>query len=215
MRRELLTPVEGLSEKHDLAISYFFRGYTKKQAAVKAGYASTYTTELFNLPIVKKEIERRLERLREKTEMDKEYLLRKLHEIIEPNVGDLIEVQEDGSGKLDFRKMTPALRKVIGKFTIDTSREGGKYKRTKTRVSVSALDKIAAIKEAAAILGIKTEKVEVTASEQLIKTLTDRRKHLAEKKDDGNSGEVRGNGGGHAVGSGEPEADGGPEANQG
>jgi len=201
MKRSTLSPVEGLSDKQDLLVSYYLRHGDKKQAALKVGYSENSVKDAFKHPLVRAEIERRRLRLREVTQMDKEYLLQKLKEIIDPYLGDMIEVDPDGDPRIEWSRLTPEMRKLIGKFTIETRTSGQKYGRTKTTVKVDPHDKIAAIKEAAAILGLKVQQHEVNVSDSLIDTLTKRRQHLAEKKDDGNSGDSKPTG----DGSGESE----------
>ena len=173
-----------LSIKHRRVINAYMMGANKKEACKRAGFSPTSVRDIFGNPEVSAEIERRMRVTEKKTEMDREWLLDKLRNIIEASPGDLIDVDSKGRPSLNFAKLSPSLKKVIRKVTIDSNREGGKYKRTKTNITIQTPDMIAAIKEAAVLLGLRQEKTKIDMEQSLIDALMSRRTELAEGKED-------------------------------
>lgn len=173
-----------LSPQHKKVVNAYLMGDTKRAACVKAGFSPLSSQDIFGRADVRAEIERRIKVSEEKTDMDRAWLLEKLKQIIEASPGDLIEVDAKGRPSLNFNNLTPSLRKVIGKVTIDHQSGGGKYKRDKTHVSISVPDKINAIKEAAVLLGLREEKHKIDMEERLIEELVRRRKVLAGEEEE-------------------------------
>jgi hypothetical protein len=151
----------------------------KSKACEQAGLSKNSAPDIFGRADVQEEIEKRLTVSEKKTDMDREWLLGKLKEIIEASPGDLLEVDDKGRPSLNFNKLNPSLRKAIRKVTIDQNREGGKYKRTTTHVAIDPYDKIAAIKEAATLLGYRDKVTQINIEQTLIDKLQQRRKELA------------------------------------
>ena len=172
-----------LSIRHRRAINYYMKGAIKRDACERAGFSRHSVRDVFGHTEVREEIERRMRVTEKATDMDREWLLNKLRMIIEASPGDMLEVDKDGRPSLNFKHLTPSLKKVIRKISIDTSKEGGKYKRTKTHVVISTPDMIGAIKEAAILLGLRQEKTKIDMEQSLIDELVSRRNELAEKKD--------------------------------
>jgi len=171
-----------ISIRHRRAINYYMKGALKKDACTRAGFSTHSVRDVFSHPEVRAEIERRMRVTEKATDMDREWLLNKLRMIIEASPGELIEVDKDGRPSLNFKHLSPSLRKIIRKITVDTTREGGKYKRTKTNVSIAVPDMIGAIKEAAILLGVRQEKTKIDMEQSLIDTLIKRREELSEEK---------------------------------
>lgn len=172
-----------LSIRHRRAINYYMKGALKKDACTRAGFSTHSVRDVFSHPDVKAEIERRMRVTEKATDMDRKWLLDKLRNIIEASPGDLLEVDSEGRPSLNFKHLTPALKKVIRKVSVDTNKEGGKYKRTKTHVTISTPDMIGAIKEAAILLGLRQEKTKIDMEQSLIDALVQRRQELAEEKE--------------------------------
>lgn len=168
--------------------AFLINGGNKQDAMRKAGFSIWYAKEFFQRPDVVAFIQEHNQKLERKTLMDKAWLLEKLKTIIEAEPGELIEVDAKGRPSLNFNNLSTSLRKAISKVSIDTQREGGKYKRTKTKINIDVPDRISAIKEAAILLGIREEKTQITAEQQLIDVLAQRRRELAgeDKKEDTN-----------------------------
>ena len=168
-----------LTIRHRRAINYYMKGALKKEACKRAGFSEHSVRDVFGHPEVREEIERRIRVTEKATDMDREWLLNKLRMIIEASPGELIEVDKDGRPSLNFKHLSPSLKKIIRKISVDTTREGGKYKRTKTNVSIAVPDMIGAIKEAAILLGLRQEKTKIDMEQSLIDELVSRRNELA------------------------------------
>lgn len=86
-----------LSPKMRLFVDEYFVDFNAKKAVLRAGYKSKtpdqLAVELKRHPLVKEEIERRQDTLTEKTEIEREYLLNKLIDVID-------STQEKTSDKL-------------------------------------------------------------------------------------------------------------------
>lgn len=169
-----------LSIRHRRVINYYMKGALKKDACTRAGFSTHSVRDVFGHPDVKAEIERRMRVTEKATDMDREWLLNKLKMIIEASPGELIEVDKEGRPSLNFKHLSPSLKKVIRKITVDTTREGGKYKRTKTNVTIQVPDMLGAVKEAAILLGLRQEKTKIDMEQSLIDALVQRRQELAE-----------------------------------
>jgi hypothetical protein len=169
-------------DKHRRVVNYYLLGLGKKAACKKAGFSPLSYQDIFGRADVKEEIERRIRVSEKKTDMDREWLLSKLRIIIEAEPGELIEVDEDGRASLNFNNLSPTLRKAISKVSAESSREGGKYKRTKSHVVIDTPNRLHAIKEAAILLGLREEKTKIDLEQSLMDELTKRRDHLAKEE---------------------------------
>ena len=168
-----------LSIRHRRAINYYMKGALKKDACERAGFSRHSVRDVFGHPDVKREIERRMRVTEKATDMDRKWLLDKLRLIIEHSPGELIEVDDKGRPSMDFKHLSSGLKKIISKVTIDVTREGGKYKRSKVNISIAKPDMIQAIKEAAILLCLRQEKTKIDMEESLIEALLQRRNELA------------------------------------
>lgn len=177
--------MDDLSVRDRRAINFFLRGHTQKDSCKMAGFSPASARDVFAKKAVQDEIERRIRVQEKKTDMDREWLLEKLRIIIDADVGDLIEVDEKGRPSLNFSNLTPGMRKAITKITVDSNREGGKYKRSKTHVAITMADKLNAIKEVATLLGLRETKSQISLDEDTVRILTSRRDQLAKEREDG------------------------------
>jgi hypothetical protein len=173
-----------LSANHRRAVNYYLMGMTKRAAAKKAGFSPQTARDVFTRLDVRQEIERRVKLSEQKTDIDRDWLLRKLRTIIESSPGELIEVDKKGRPSLNWNLLSPELRSVVSKVTVDTDRPGGKYKHQKSHVQLQTPDVIAAIREAGKLLGLYEQKTKLDIDENLIEILTRRRNQLAGDEDD-------------------------------
>ena len=173
-----------LSDMHRKAINFYIRGHSKKDSCVAAGFSKNSVPDIFNKPEVREEIERRMKLSEKTTDMDRAWLLNKLKIIIEAEPGQMLEVDADGRPSLNFKNLTSGLKKAISKVTLDATREGGKYKRTKMTFKIDVPDRINAIKEAAILLGIRETKTQINVEQELIDKLTKRRQELTGENGD-------------------------------
>lgn len=176
-----------LDPRHRRAINYYLKGHTKKQAAEKAGFSKWSAQDIFNRADVIAEIERRTRLLEKKTQMDLEWILDKLRTIVEAEPGELIEVDEQGRPSLDWRNMSPTLKKAISKLSVTEQHSGKKYGRSKVQVSFDTYDRLAALREIATLLGLRTEQTKIQVEQDIISRLTKTRDRLAQEDNDDDS----------------------------
>ena len=174
---------EGLPVRYRQAISYYIKGYTKKAACEKAGFGPNASKDIFAKPEVKDEVNRRMKQVETKSNIDREWLIEKLKEVVEASPGELLSVDERGRASIDWSNMTPSLRRSLSHLSIDETQAAGKWKRKKTKVNIKVPDRIAAIKEIAILLGVREEKTKLQMDAESVNILTRRRDRLAESEE--------------------------------
>ena len=101
-----------LTKKQKLAVEYLITGRAKTQpdAARMAGYgkwtALAASYDIFGQPHVKKELDRRRREIYSKLEMTSDDIIAELRMLAEANIADFLEIQEDGSFKINLSKAT-------------------------------------------------------------------------------------------------------------
>lgn len=165
------------------AIDWFMRGYSKEDALLKAGYsevvAKSDAGSVFNRPEVKAEIERRQQRAMEKSQVDANWIIARLKEIAEANLGDLLVIEDDGSARFDMNKMTPSLRAALGEFTVDSYNEGrGENKKVVKKMRVKLADKLRALEMLGKHLGLFADRIKLEGDADLIERLYAGRKRV-------------------------------------
>jgi len=175
----------GLPLKYRKAISYYIKGYTKKRACELAGFTGKAShLDVFSRPEVREEVNNRMKAVEAKTNIDREWIINKLVEMIEATPGELIEIDGKGRPSLNFENMSAGLRNALTKITIDESKPAGKWKRTKTKVDIRVPDKIAALKELAVLLGLREEKHKLQLEDEAIEILQRRRNKIAKREEE-------------------------------
>jgi len=168
-----------LTPKHRIAIDWYMRGFTKRHSCIKAGFSPASAKDIFSYPPVVEEIARRQAVMDSKSEKDLEWLCAKLEHIIETD--DPIEFDGKGRPSLNFRKVRPDLRKLLGKVVITTAEKKVKYggvERETKYVGLDIKDKMMAMKELAILRGWRKEKLEVDSNEQIMDLVNKRRAEL-------------------------------------
>lgn len=160
-----------LSDKHKAAIAAYMRHNNKKQACLDAGYSEWSVPDIFNHPDVVAEIKRRQEQTAANAGITREYLLGKLKTIIDAEPGEMLEVDNKGKVSINYKNLSPSLRKAIRKFEVVETKGAKKYSKTKTQVKFDVPDIIAAIKEAGVLTGIREEKTQINTDMDLVKRL--------------------------------------------
>lgn len=167
-----------LSPKHSKVVDGFVAGLSKKEAMLKAGYSkSTATTrpnDVFGREDVNNEIQRRLALAAHRSDMSLDWVVERLKDIADANIGDMIDVYSDGTAKLNLLKMTPALRRAISKFTVDSYTEGrGANSQKVKRVQINVSDKLKALELLVRHLGLSKEKqsLEISGEVSMVEAL--------------------------------------------
>lgn len=158
-----------------IAANEYLKGKTKKHALLKAGYsksvASTDQDSVFGREDVQEYIESKRVDMEKKTEVNLEWLIERLREIVESSPGDLLG--EKGV-PADLDKLDPELKSVLGEVSVTQASRGGKYKRkqtvTKARTITNA-DRIRAMEMMAKLLGLMQDRMKVDVEENVISLL--------------------------------------------
>lgn len=175
-----------LNAKQKKMIDAYLRGQSKKDAMLEAGYSQSTAegkhSETFNHPEVIKEIERRQKIASTRTDISLEWALTELKKIAEANLGDIIEVAEDGTYKINMAKMGPNLRAALTNFTVDDMSDGrGDEAQSFKRLRIGVSDKVRAIDLIIRHAGLSKEKVQVEVSGDLVERLARGRARVREQ----------------------------------
>ena len=166
-----------LSEQQRLLVdAYFATNGNETQAAELAGYANAQRVgiakSLFRTPAVAVEVERRRRRLTDKAELTMERIVEEYKKVAFSSVGDLIEVNEDGTAFIDMRRMDDETRAAISEFSTDIALDkttGGEVLKMKVKLH----DKLTALNALTRIMGGFNDKltvdVEVSLTDRLAK----------------------------------------------
>ena len=158
-----------LTDKRRKAIDAYMKCFNKKQAMLEAGYsesmATTNVASVFNNPTVRAEIQRRQNLATHRSDITLDWIVQRLKDIAGADLGDMIDVFSDGTGKINLLKMTPELRRAITKFSVESYTEGrGKNAQEVKRVKVDIADKLKALELLVRHCGLSKEKVAVELS---------------------------------------------------
>lgn len=181
--RIILTPAH-----QKVVDEYFANGcLSKKRAMLAAGYAqATPSALVFGRSDVMRAIETRYRRHREKVEVTEDRIIEELANIAFANLGDLLDVQEDGTALVDMGAITPEIRAALSEYSVETYPEkqldeDGKpcvVEVKKSRVKFHS--KQAALESLARIKGMNRDKVEVSGTNDLMDRVAQARLLLSE-----------------------------------
>ncbi len=128
-----------------LMIGFFLAGSTKKDAMLMAGFSKTTAqtghTMIFGRPAVRAEIARQQEALREKYELDEDWIIQRAMHMA--NAGEVLAkfkiVEEDGSLDWDFTGATQHELAVINELTISYDKNGKKHMKIGSDSTTTAM----------------------------------------------------------------------------
>lgn len=179
-------PVPRLSPKQLRAIDeYFSNGFRKRGALLKAGYSKSTAdhaaASVFNNPLVREEIERRVERDRRKYDVTREWVIQRLARIA--NAGEILapyrKVSEDGRLYYDFEGATPDELAVITELTTDEYAEGrGEDAVRIKKMKIAMADPKGALDSLARTLGLFQDSVKVEGEVSVVERLQAGRRRL-------------------------------------
>ncbi len=158
-QRALKTYDGQLEQKHFMAIEYYMRGCSKKEALLRAGYPPTTAAKqqarVFGRVDVQREIERRRQGIRTRTHAMADRIKEELARIAFFNIGTILEITSDGDIVYDFEHASMEELAAIGEVTVEEFVEGrGPGARDVRRVRVKPHDKKAALDSLARIYGM-------------------------------------------------------------
>lgn len=167
-----------LKPQHKKVVDGYMRGLTKKAAMLEAGYsdstATTRPSDVFGREDVKNEIQRRGNLSAVRSDIDLDWIVSRLKDIADANIGDALNIYSDGSARIDLNKLTPELKRAMSKFSSDVYTEGrGPNSQDITKMKVDFGDKIKALDMLARILGLSKEKqnIEISVEEDAVAAL--------------------------------------------
>lgn len=140
--------------KERLFIAAYVKLRNARAAAEEAGYgkrsARTTGPELLQNPVIKTEIERRIEALVDRYEISADRLARELASVAYGSMDDYIVVQDDGSAIVDLVGTTKRQLSALAGFEVEEYVEGrGPDAVRVKRVKVKPYDKVNAIMQLA------------------------------------------------------------------
>lgn len=169
-----------LTPKRRKVVDAYMKCFNKKQSLIEAGYsvsmASTRANDVFGDPAVESEISRRQKIAAHRSDVSLDWIVERLKMIADANLGDCLDIYSDGSAKINFTKLTPALRKSLNKFSVSERKDGrGSKAGTIVENKIGLSDQLKALELLVRHLGLSKEKQsfelsgEVSLVEQLHK----------------------------------------------
>ncbi len=165
-----------LSDLHRAVVDAFFDNgcVSRRRAMEAAGYspasARNNTTGVFGREDVVKEIQRRRNMAQGRRGVTEDWIIEQFRKLASASMGDLLDVNEDGSAYLDLNAMTDDHRAALMEFTSEEAIEKGttegedgpELSLTRVRKSRAKFaSKQAALDSLARILGMFKDKLEV------------------------------------------------------
>ena len=158
-----------LSAKRRKVVDAFMKCGNKKQALLEAGYsmsmATTSANSVFNAPAVDAEIRRRQSLAAHRADISLDWIVQRLKQIADANLGECLDIYSDGSASINFNKLTPSLKKALNKFSVEEHKTGrGKGSGVIVKSTVGLSDQLKALELLVRHLGLSKEKLAVEHS---------------------------------------------------
>lgn len=175
-----------MDPRHLKAIFFFMRGFNQKDSLLKAGYsetvAKTDSHSVFGREDVQAEIKRRQDMAGKRAEVNEDWIVERLRRIAEAELGDVLVFDEDGTPSLDMSKMSAEMRYALTGVRVRKYNQGrGEDASPVVEISPTMADKLRALEMLAKYLGMFTDKVEITADDDLMARLVEGRKRAAKR----------------------------------
>lgn len=156
-----------LKHSHFMAVEYYMRGMSKKDALIKAGYAESTANkvafQIFGREDVQAAIEERRWALRSRSHEIVDRIKEELGRIAFFNIGSFVCVTDDGGFIFDFDEATMEDFAALGEVTVEQFMEGqGEDARPVRKIKVKPYDKKAALDSLARIYGMFQDNLNVT-----------------------------------------------------
>ena len=174
----------GISDRHARVLDHYFSNGLKQREALRATHYSEKTVingqnTVFGRADVKAEIARRAEKLEQKSDRGRDWIIQKLENVIDFSVPDAFIIHEDGTVELDLAKLNDKQRAAVGSLEV-TSHGLGREKRT--NVKFKGRDFIGAITLLSRIHGILDDKLTVVDGKEMMDRLNAGRKRTEKKE---------------------------------
>lgn len=178
-----------VSDRHMRVIDeYMINGMNKYQAIKSQGYSDAMAVrncDIFGRRDVQEEISRRQSKLADKAEVTAEWLIAKYKQIVEANLGDMLEKDEDGNytGQVDLNRANADHLAALSDVAVDSYTEGrGAGAKEVKRVRVKLHDRLRAMEALGRHLGMFDDKLTVKGEVDLISKIQAGRMRAAAKK---------------------------------
>ena len=153
-----------LSQTEFKAVEFYMQGCGKTESMLKAGYSKTYSehrqTHFFNREDISREVEQRRWTMKTRNNKIVDRIQDELAKIAFFNIGEVIEITEEGDVIFNYDAATMDEFAAIGEITVETYVEGrGEEAETVKRVKVKPYDKKAALDSLARIHGMFNDKL--------------------------------------------------------
>lgn len=178
-----------LSDQQRKAINFYFQnGFNKRQALISAGYAKTTacgnSQSVFSNPLVREEIDRRLDGQRRKYELTEDWVIQRLMRIA--NGGEILakfkHVNDEGEMYWDFSGATPDDLAVITELTTDVYMEGrGEDAVPVKKMKIAMADPKGALDSLCRKLGLFQDKVKIDGEVSLVERLQAGRRRVGSR----------------------------------
>lgn len=176
-----------LTAKHLLVIdNYFSNGRNKSRAMMDAGYAENSAKQnassLFKNRAMVTEIMRREKELRERFQIDREWIVERLARIADSGktLAKFKKVDKSGGLYWDFSGATPEDLEIIESLTVDEYSEGrGPGAADVKKTKIKAQSPQAALDSLARILGLNTDRLKVEGDLTVVEQLQAGRQRIS------------------------------------
>ena len=165
-----------LTPKRRKVIDAFMKCFSQKQAMLEAGYsestASTRSNDVFGDPAVQSEISRRQKLAAHRSDVSLDWIVDRLKMIADANLGDMLDIYSDGSAGINFKKLTPQIRKALTKFSV-SERKDGRQGNVIVDTKIGLADQLKALELLIRHLGLSKEKqaLELSGEVSLVEQL--------------------------------------------
>lgn len=174
-----------VSQAHRAVIdAYFANGCVSQRRALHAcGYSDkSPVVSVFGREDVRSEIDRRHKLQSRRRDLTEDRIKEEYAKIAFSNLGDLLEVNEDGSAYLDLTKLTEDQKAAMAEYQVETyvektfeeGEDGEKGTVIGTPVKKSRIkfhSKLAALDSLARIMGLFKDRVEVSHTQSLVERI--------------------------------------------
>jgi phage terminase small subunit len=174
-----------LTPKQKLFVAEYLKDLNATQAAIRAGYspktAEQQGHQLLKKPSVSQAVGAKAEKRLEKLDISAERILEELAKLAFANMADYITITKEGEAFVDLSKLTREQAAAIQEISVDESAGGagdGRRERVQ-RTRFKLAPKIAALELLGKHKELFTEKIKVTADDELLQRLTAGRKRVA------------------------------------
>lgn len=164
---------------------WFANGCTSKRQAMIAAGLKPRDTSMFHRKEMQEEIRRRRERMEYRSEITEEMIEREYAKIAFASLGEMLEIQDDGSATLDMASMSSDQKAALSEYHVEsyqTLSGDDNPGQTVKKSRIKFHDKKAALDSLARIRGMMKDKLEVTVGITLADKVQQARQRLVEQK---------------------------------